>query len=97
MGHRVAICEQTEDPKLARGIVRREVVETVTPGVTYADELLDGTRNNFICSLWASARGRDGLTTQIGVAAADVSTGELRLSVTSAAALDAVLARYAPR
>src|SRR3954453_17453693 len=59
MGHRVAICEQIEDPKLARGIVRREVVETVTPGVTYADDLLDGTRNNFICALWASARGRD--------------------------------------
>jgi DNA mismatch repair protein MutS len=49
VGYRVAICEQTEDPKLARGIVRREVVETVTPGVTFADELLDGTRNNFIC------------------------------------------------
>ncbi|MFL5614241.1 MAG: DNA mismatch repair protein MutS [Gemmatimonadaceae bacterium] len=96
-GYRVAICEQTEDPKLARGIVRREVVETITPGVTFADELLEGARNNFICSLWTAGRGRDGLTSPIGVAAADVSTGELRLCVTSAGELDAVLARYAPR
>jgi DNA mismatch repair protein MutS len=95
-GFRVAICEQTEDPKLARGIVRREVVETVTPGVTFADELLDGARNNFICALWDAGRGR-GAVPQIGIAAADVSTGELRLCVTTAAELDAVLARYAPR
>jgi DNA mismatch repair protein MutS len=97
LGYRVAICEQVEDPKLARGIVRREVVETVTPGVTFADELLEGSRNNFICSLWSGGRARDGLASAIGVAAADVSTGELRLCVTNAAELDAVLARYAPR
>ena len=97
LGYRVAICEQVEDPKLARGIVRREVVETVTPGVTFADELLEGTRNNFICSLWSTGRARDGVTSAVGVAAADVSTGELRLCVTNAAELDAVLARYAPR
>ena len=41
-GYRVAICEQVEDPKVAKGIVRREVVETVSPGVAFADELLDG-------------------------------------------------------
>jgi DNA mismatch repair protein MutS len=100
LGYRVAICEQTEDPKLARGIVRREVVETITPGVTFADELLDGTRNNFICALWAGAgstRARNSTAGAIGVAAADVSTGELRLCVTRPGELDAVLARYAPR
>lgn len=96
-GFRVAICEQTEDPKLARGIVRREVVETVTPGVTFADDLLEGTRNNFICALWSVGRAKGAATESIGVAAADVSTGELRLSVTDGGALDAVLARYAPR
>jgi DNA mismatch repair protein MutS len=96
-GFRVAICEQTEDPKLAKGIVRREVVETVTPGVTFADELLDGTRNNFICALWAAPRGRVIGAPTIGIAAADVSTGELRLCVTQQMELDAVLARYAPR
>ena len=41
-GFRVAICEQVEDPKLAKGIVRREVVETVTPGAAFSDDLLDG-------------------------------------------------------
>ena len=96
LGYRVAICEQIEDPKLARGIVRREVVETVTPGVAFADELLDGTRNNFICALCATAAsGRSAAL--VGLAAADVSTGELRLCVTTPAELDAVLARYAPR
>ena len=93
LGHRVAICEQIEDPRLARGLVRREVVETVTPGVTFADDLLDGARNNFICAIVPPSRG----SAQVGLAAADVSTGELRLSVGLLADLDAVLARYAPR
>jgi DNA mismatch repair protein MutS len=97
LGFRVAICEQTEDPKLARGIVRREVVETITPGVTFADELLEGARNNFICALSPASRSRGAAALAIGLAAADVSTGELRLCVTQAAELDAVLARYAPR
>src|SRR5690348_9357835 len=96
LGHRVAICEQIEDPRLARGIVRREVVETVTPGVAFADELLDGARNNFICAICAAPSARPG-GRQVGVAAADVSTGELRLCVTAPADLDAMLARYAPR
>ena len=96
MGFRVAICEQVEDPKLARGIVRREVVETVTPGVTFADELLDGARNNFISALWPQP-ARTGRDAVVGVAAADVSTGELRLCTVDSRELDAVLARYAPR
>ena len=89
-GYRVAICEQVEDPRAAKGIVRREVVETVSPGVAFADDLLDGARNNFVVALAAAPRG-------IGVAAADVSTGELRLCTTTLAELDAVLARLAPR
>src|SRR5690348_12440406 len=97
LGFRVAICEQVEDPKLARGIVRREVVETITPGVTFADELLDGTRNNFICALWAPSRSRSQPRDVVGLAAADVSTGEIRLCVSEVSELDAVLARYAPR
>src|SRR6476659_3472792 len=79
-GYRVAICEQVEDPKLAKGIVRREVVETVSPGVAFADELLDGARNNFIAAISLGERGTDGRTL-VGVAAADISTGELRLSI----------------
>src|SRR5690348_9943969 len=71
-GFRVAICEQVEDPKLAKGIVRREVVETITPGAAFADDLLDGALNNYLCAVC------DG-TSVIGIAAADLSTGELRL------------------
>jgi DNA mismatch repair protein MutS len=97
MGHRVAICEQIEDPKLARGVVRREVVETVSPGVAFADDLLDVARNNFICAIGAPSTKRDAAGEAIGVAAADVSTGELRVCVTSRDALGSVLARYAPR
>jgi DNA mismatch repair protein MutS len=89
-GFRVAICEQVEDPKLAKGIVRREVIETVTPGVAFSDDLLDGTRNNFVCAVTASAA-------HAGVAAADVSTGELRLTLAPLDDLEPVLARLSPR
>jgi DNA mismatch repair protein MutS len=89
-GFRVAICEQVEDPKQAKGVVRRAVVETVTPGAAFADELLDGARNNFLCAVAADA-GR------VALAAADVSTGELRLATVPRADADALLARYAPR
>jgi DNA mismatch repair protein MutS len=95
-GYRVAICEQVEDPRLAKGIVRREVVETVSPGVAFADELLDGARNNFIAAIGSGQTGAGGRTS-VGVAAADISTGELRLAVVSLDELDAMLARLAPR
>lgn len=90
-GFRVAICEQVEDPKLAKGIVRREVVETISPGVAFADELLDGSRNNFVVAVGVPTNG------VIGLAAADVSTGEFRLELTTLAEVDTVLARFAPR
>src|SRR5262245_64332800 len=51
-GHRVAICEQMEDPRFAKGVVRREVVETITPGATLSENLLDAPRNNYlVCRL----------------------------------------------
>ena len=89
-GFRVSICEQTEDPKLAKGIVRREVVETITPGAAFSDDLLDGTRNNFLCAL-----SRQGDI--VGIAAADLSTGELRLTLTTVADAESVLSRLTPR
>ena len=89
-GHRVSICEQVEDPKVAKGIVKREVVETVTPGAAFADDLLDGQRNNFLCAVVQ----QDAV---VGVAAVDISTGEFRLLTVDAAHRDAVLARLAPR
>jgi len=93
-GHKVAICEQVEDPALAKGIVRREVVETITPGAAFADDLLDRGRNNYLCAVKRSGAGERAMA---GVAAADVSTGELRLFVVPGAALEPVLARLAPR
>jgi DNA mismatch repair protein MutS len=89
-GFRVAICEQVEDPKVAKGIVRREVVETVTPGAAFSDDLLDGARNNFLCAVYADA-------TVVGIAAADVSTGEFRLTLVGAGDAPAMLARFSPR
>jgi DNA mismatch repair protein MutS len=89
-GFRVAICEQVEDPKLAKGIVKREVVETITPGAVFADDLLDGARNNFLCAMVQSGVDR-------GVAAIDLSTGEFRLAVRTAAELPALLGRLSPK
>ena len=89
-GHRVAICEQIEDPKVAKGIVKRAVVETITPGAAFSDDLLDASRNTFLAAL---ALVHD----QVGLAAADLSTGEFRLVRCTRADLDAVLARLAPR
>jgi DNA mismatch repair protein MutS len=89
-GFRVSICEQTEDPKFAKGIVKREVVETITPGAAFSDDLLDGTRNNYLCAL-----NRDG--DSVGIAAADLSTGELRLTATGIRDLESALSRFTPR
>jgi DNA mismatch repair protein MutS len=89
-GFRVSICEQTEDPKFAKGIVKREVVETITPGAAFSDDLLDGTRNNYLCAL-----NRDG--DSIGIAAADLSTGELRLTAVKSGDLESALSRFTPR
>jgi DNA mismatch repair protein MutS len=89
-GYRVSICEQTEDPRQAKGIVRREVVETITPGAAFADDLLDGARNNFLCAVHI-----DGDRT--GIAAADLSTGEFRLILTTSADMESVMSRLTPR
>ena len=89
-GFKVSICEQIEDPRFAKGVVRREVIETVTPGAAYADDMLDGARNNFLCAVNSSG----GI---VGVAAADVSTGEFRLIIAPLDDLDAVLSRLTPR
>ena len=89
-GFRVSICEQTEDPKLAKGLVRREVVETITPGAAFSDDLLDGTRNNFLCALTQ-------IGDSVGIAATDLSTGELKLTSCDVRDLESVLSRFTPR
>ncbi|HVM42721.1 MAG TPA: DNA mismatch repair protein MutS, partial [Gemmatimonadales bacterium] len=88
-GFRVAICDQVEDPKLAKGIVRREVTEVVTPGAAMADDLLEERRNTFLVALATDAA-------RAGFAAADLSTGEFVLENVPAAALEAALQRYGP-
>src|SRR2546426_3033654 len=89
-GHRVAICEQIEDPKLAKGIVRRAVVETVTPGTVLTDDWLIRNRNNYIVAV--DPRG-----TTAGLATLDITTGELILEVVPAADVESALARYEAR
>lgn len=70
-GYRVAVCEQTENPKFAKGIVKREVVEVVTPGVAISDKLLDHKKNNFLLSIF--------IENEIaGLSFADISTGEFQ-------------------
>ncbi len=86
-GHRVAICEQTEDPKLAKGLVRREVVETVTPGTVLADEWLERNRNNYLVAV--DPRGSNA-----GIAALDLITGQLILETVPGAELGPALGRY---
>lgn len=75
-GLKVAICEQVEDPKLAKGIVRREVVELVTPGTAITDNYLEKDKNNYLISLIFDE-------SIAGIATIDVSTGEFYLSETT--------------
>ncbi len=68
-GYKVAICEQMEDPALARGLVDRDVIRIVTPGTAMADEMLDESRNNYICAVYADSAGA-------AAARCDLSTGQ---------------------
>jgi DNA mismatch repair protein MutS len=88
-GYRVAICEQVEDPKLARGLVRREVVETVTPGAQLQEGWLAGGRNNFLVAVGGEGE-------RLGLAAIDLSTGEFVLEALDAEGLPEALGRLAP-
>lgn len=74
-GHRVAICEQLEDPKLAKGIVKRDVIEVVTPGVAFSEKVLDQKQNNYLTAL-ALPNAVPHSADPIGCAFVDISTGE---------------------
>jgi len=102
-GHRVAICEQVEDPKLAKGIVRREVIETITPGAVLEENCLPGVRNNFLVAietapgrLGDSARDPQNAPVAAGLAAIDLSTGEFLLETIAASELPEAVGRLAP-
>jgi len=88
-GFRVAICEQVEDPKTSRGVVKRAVVEVITPGAVMSDDLLDEKRNTFLVAV--ALDGADA-----GLAAADLSTGEFVFERLGGGELDAALTRYHP-
>jgi DNA mismatch repair protein MutS len=77
-GFRVAICEQPEDPKQTKGIVKREVVRIVTPGVTTDDQILDEKNNTFVCALAIARKGA--ALTCAGLSFLDVSTGNFLIS-----------------
>jgi DNA mismatch repair protein MutS len=91
-GRRVAICDQVEDPAQAKGIVRREVTETVTPGTVYADALLDARKNNFLGAIAGDPNGG----AELGIAWADLSTGELIVARVARAEIASTLARVEP-
>lgn len=76
-GFKVAVCDQVEDPALAKGIVKREITDIVTPGITYSDKILDDRHNNYLCAVVPVKRGREHMA---GVAFVDVTTAEFRMT-----------------
>ncbi|HEX4634295.1 MAG TPA: DNA mismatch repair protein MutS, partial [Gemmatimonadales bacterium] len=88
-GLRVAVCEQVEDPKLAKGLVRREVIETITPGSVLAEDWIATSRNNFLAALFP----QEGV---VGLAALDLTTGEFVWETLPEGELAPGLARYEP-
>ena len=69
-GYKVAICEQTEDPALAKGLVEREIIRVITPGTVISSSMLDEGKNNYICAIYADER-------EYGLCLCDISTGEV--------------------
>lgn len=88
-GQRVAICDQLEDPKLTKKIVKRGVTELVTPGVALNDEVLESRSNNFLCAIHFSK-------VKIGVAFLDISTGEFLTSQGNKEYIDKLLQNFSP-
>ncbi len=90
-GYKVAICEQVEDPKLAQGIVKREVIRVVTPGTVVDEELLDEKTNNYLAVIYAQGG-------EYGFAVSDISTGEIYASqLSSDDDVMSEIARYEPK
>lgn len=89
-GQRVAICDQLEDPKLAKGIVKRGVTELVTPGVSFSDQVLEQKKNNFLCAIHFS-KG------QHGIAFVDVSTGEFLVAQGNDEYINKVIQGFEPK
>ena len=88
-GERVAICDQLEDPKLTKKIVKRGVTELVTPGVALNDEVLNSKSNNFLCAVNLEKN-------KIGVSFLDISTGEFLTSQGNVEYIDKLLQNFSP-
>ena len=73
-GYKVAICEQTEDPTTAKGLVRRDVIRTITPGTVFEDSMLDEGKNNYLASIVIEEN-------EVGLCFTDASTGECHATV----------------
>ena len=90
-GFRVAICEQLEDPKATKKLVKRGITELVTPGVSLNDNVLDNKQNNFLASVHIGAGGR------FGIAFLDISTGEFLTAEGDIDYIDKLLVSFAPK
>ncbi len=88
-GHRVAVCDQLEDPKLAKGIVKRGVTELVTPGTATNDKLLENDTNNFLASIYLHEHSH-------GIAFIDISTGEFFCTEGNTEYIDKLLQSFRP-
>lgn len=88
-GQRVAICDQLEDPKMTKTIVKRGVTELVTPGVSFNDQVLDTKKNNFLCSIHFNKE-------VIGVSFLDVSTGEFLMTEGSREYVEKLIQGFEP-
>jgi len=88
-GHKVAICEQIEDPKLAQGVVKRGVVEIVTAGTTTDEKYLDDKSNNYLVSVYKNE-------VEVGLSQVDISTGEFRVTQFPLEKLESELERIDP-
>lgn len=93
-GMRVAICDQLEDPKLTKKLVKRGVTELVTPGVSYSDTTLTQKENNFVACLFTGTKGHQ---QRIGLSLLDISTGEFLVAEGSDAYVDKLLINFAPK
>ena len=101
LGHRVAVCEQLEDPAEARkrgakSVVKRDVVRLVTPGTLTEDSLLDARRNNYLLAVARARMSAGGEEARFGLAWIDISTGEFRVTECEQASLAAEIARLEP-
>ena len=93
-GYKVAICEQTEDPATAKGIVKRDIIRVITPGTVMESSMLDESVNNYICSAYSSSKN-------IGLCFCDISTGQLNVTCVdnkdAVAELKTQLTSYSPK